>query len=137
MTELLKQLSQETTTLVRQEIELGKLLVREEIDLAKQEMSEKGKQAGAGAGLLGGAAVIGLAALGALTACFILLLSLALPAWASALIVAVVYGAIAAVLALKGRDKIQQATPAVPERTLEKVKEDISWAKTAMPSGKR
>jgi uncharacterized membrane protein YqjE len=123
--DLLKQLSQETTQLVHQELEL-----------AKAELQQKGKQAGAGAGLFGGAGALGLAALGALTACFILALNAIMPAWLAALIVAVVYGAIAAFLALRGRDKVRQATPLVPEQTVETVKEDVEWAKTQMRSEK-
>jgi hypothetical protein len=123
--ELLKQLSEETTRLVHQELEL-----------AKAELTQKGKQAGAGAGLFGGAGAIGLAALGALTACFILALNAIMPAWLAALIVAVVYGAIAAFLALRGRDKVKQATPLVPKQTIETVKEDVEWAKTQMRSEK-
>jgi Putative Actinobacterial Holin-X, holin superfamily III len=124
--ELLKQLSEQTTRLVHQELEL-----------AKAELTQKGKQAGAGAGLFGGAGAIGLAAVGALTACFILALNAIMPAWLAALIVAVVYGAIAAFLALRGRDKVKQATPLVPEQTVETVKEDVEWAKTQTRSAKR
>jgi uncharacterized membrane protein YqjE len=123
--ELLKQLSEQTTRLVHQELEL-----------AKAELQQKGKQAGAGAGMFGGAGALGLAALGALTACFILALNAIMPAWLAALIVAVAYGAIAAFLALRGRDKVKQATPLVPEQTIETVKEDVEWAKTQMRSDK-
>jgi uncharacterized membrane protein YqjE len=123
--ELLRQLSEQTTRLVHQELEL-----------AKAELQQKGKQAGAGAGLFGGAGALGLAALGALTACFILALNAIMPAWLAALIVAVVYGAIAAFLALRGRDKVKQATPLVPTQTIETVKEDVEWAKTQMRSEK-
>jgi hypothetical protein len=124
--ELLKQLSQETTQLLKQEIEL-----------AKAEVGEKGRQAGKGAGLLGSAGVIGLGAVGALTACFILALAAVMPSWLAALIVAVVYGAVAAILALQGRNRIKQATPPVPEQTIETLKEDVQWAKTQTPSVKR
>jgi uncharacterized membrane protein YqjE len=123
--ELLRQLSEQTTRLVHQELEL-----------AKAELQQKGKQAGAGAGMFGGAGALGLAALGALTACFILALNAIMPAWLAALIVAVIYGAIAAFLALRGRDKVKQATPLVPEQTIETVKEDVEWAKTQMRSEK-
>jgi MFS family permease len=124
--DLLKRLSQETTQLVRQELEL-----------AKAEMAEKGKRAGVGAGMFGAAGIVGLLALGALTAFFIMLLDGALANWLSALIVAVVYGAIAGVLALRGREKVQEATPAVPEQTVETVKEDVEWAKTRTRSAGR
>jgi uncharacterized membrane protein YqjE len=123
MGELLRQLSEQTTRLVHQELEL-----------AKAELAQKGRQAGQGAGMFGGAGALGLAALGALTACFILALNEIMPAWLAALIVAVIYGAIAAFLALRGRDKVKQATPPVPEQTVETVKEDVEWAKTQMRS---
>jgi uncharacterized membrane protein YqjE len=124
--ELLKRLSAETTQLVHQEL-----------DLAKVELTQKGRQAGAGAGMFGAAAAVGLAALGALTACFILALDAALPAWLAALIVTAVYGAIAAVLAVQGRDRVKRATPLGPEQTIETVKEDVEWAKTQTRSAKR
>jgi uncharacterized membrane protein YqjE len=117
--ELLKQLSQETSTLVKQEL-----------DLAKAELSQQGKRAGMGAGLLGGATLFGLGAFGALTAFLIALLATAVDhTWLAALIVALVYGAIAAVLGLRGKDKIQEATPPTPQ-TVETLKEDVEWAKT-------
>jgi hypothetical protein len=123
--ELLKQLSQETTRLVHQELEL-----------AKAEITQKGKQAGMGAGMFGGAGALGLAALGALTACFILALNAIMPAWLAALLVAVVYGIVAFVLVKQGQAKMKQAGPPVPEQTIETVKEDVEWAKTQMRSDK-
>jgi hypothetical protein len=123
--DLVKQLADQTSTLVRQEI-----------DLAKAEMTEKGRVAGKGAGLLGGAALIGLLAAGALTACLILALALVVADWLAALIVAVVFAAVAAFLGLKGRDRIQRASPPVPQQTVETVKEDVEWAKTRTPSGR-
>jgi Flp pilus assembly protein TadB len=123
--ELLKQLSEQTTRLVHQELAL-----------AKAELTQKGKQAGAGAGLFGGAGALGLAALGALTACFILALNAIMPAWLAALIVAVVYGIVAFVLVKQGQARIKRATPPVPEQTIETVKEDVQWAKTQAKSAK-
>jgi uncharacterized membrane protein YqjE len=124
--ELVKQLADQTSTLVRQEIEL-----------AKAELSEKGRQAGQGAGLLAGAAVIGLLAAGALTAFLILLLDGALANWLAALVVAVAFAAIAAVLALAGKKKVQAAAPPAPQQTVETVKEDVEWAKTQAGSARR
>jgi uncharacterized membrane protein YqjE len=124
--ELLKQLSNETTTLVQQEL-----------DLVKAEMSEKAKEAGKGAGMFGGAGLFGLGAFGALTACIIALLATAMDTWLAALIVTAVYGAIAGVLALIGRRKLQEAAPPKPEQTVETLKEDAQWAKTQMRSGAR
>jgi nitrate/nitrite transporter NarK len=87
-----------------------------------------------GAGMFGGAGALGLAALGALTACFILALDAIMPAWLAALIVAVVYGIIAFVLVKQGQAKIKAAAPPVPTQTIETVKEDVEWAKTQMRS---
>ena len=116
--ELVKELAGQTSTLVRQEIQL-----------AQAELSAKGKVAGRGAGQLAGAAVAALLALGALTACLIAALDTALPLWLAALIVTLLWGVIGAVLASRGKKEITQATPPVPQ-TVETVKEDIQWAKT-------
>jgi uncharacterized membrane protein YqjE len=122
--DLLKQLSAETSTLIRQEMAL-----------ARAELTEKGKRAGAGAGMLGGAGVAALLTLGTLTACIVLVLNEFMDAWLAALIVTVVWAAIAGVLALQGRNKVQEAAPPVPQQTVETVKEDIEWAKNRKPSG--
>lgn len=124
--ELLKQLSQETTTLVKQEL-----------DLAKAEVAQKGQQAGKGAGMFGGAGVMGFLALAALTAALIMAIDKAVPNWAAALIVAAVYAVVAGVLALQGRNKVKEATPPVPEQAVESVKEDVQWAKTRTQSARR
>jgi uncharacterized membrane protein YqjE len=116
--DLLKELSQETSTLVRQEMAL-----------ARAELTEQGKRAGTGAGMLGGAGVAGLLTLGSLTAMVIALLDTAMATWLAALIVTVVWAAVAGALALQGRNKIKEATPPAPQ-TVETVKEDARWAKT-------
>jgi uncharacterized membrane protein YqjE len=126
MGELLKMLSEETTTLVRKEIEL-----------AKAEMTQKGKEAGVGAGMFAAAAVVGLLALGTLTAFFVMLLDGAMPNWLAAFVVFVVYAAIAGVLASVGRKRVQRATPPMPEQTVDTVKEDVQWAKTRAKSAQR
>src|SRR4051794_15145692 len=126
MAELMKTLSDQTTTLVRQEIEL-----------AKAEMTAKGKEVGIGAGAFGGAAVLALFAFGALTACFILALSTAVDGWLAALIVVVVYLIGASVFALVGRRKTQAGSPPVPERAISSTKEDVEWAKTSAKSARR
>jgi MFS family permease len=117
--ELVKQLSEQSSRLARQEVEL-----------AKAELAVKGRRAGIGAGMFGGAGVFGVYALGALVAAAILALSSAVVAWLAALIVTVVLGAIAGVLALQGKNKVQAAIPPVPEQASESVKEDVQWAKT-------
>jgi len=124
--ELLKELSSQTATLVRQELEL-----------AKAEMAQKGKQAGLGAGMFGGAGVVGVLAVGALTACLIAALATGMELWLAALIVAVAYAAIAGVLALAGRKKTQEAVPPAPEQAIESTKEDVQWAKTRAKSARK
>lgn len=116
--DLVKQLSQQVSTLVRQEV-----------DLAKSEMGEKGKKAGVGLGILGGAGVAALLALGSLTAFLILVFDLAMPAWAAALIVTLLWAVVAGVLALQGRDKVKEVGKPIPEKTAESVKEDVEWLK--------
>jgi uncharacterized membrane protein YqjE len=116
--ELVKELSRQVTTLARMEAEL-----------AKAELAEKGKQAGAGAGLLGGAAVAALAMVGALTAFLIAVLAVPLPTWAAALCVTALWGAVAAVLGLKGRDRLRAMGAPIPEKTVDSVKEDVQWLK--------
>jgi Putative Actinobacterial Holin-X, holin superfamily III len=119
LAELIKQLSEQSSRLARQEVEL-----------AKAELAVKGKRAGLGAGMFGGAGAFGFYGLGALTAAAILALATAVTAWLAALIIAVVFAAIAGALALQGKNKVQQATPPVPEEAAESVKEDVQWAKT-------
>jgi len=113
-------------------------LVRSEIALAKVEITEKTKPALASAGMFGGTAVLGLGAFGAATAFLIAgIAALGLPVWASALIVAIVYGTGAFVLAQTGKKKLHEAAPLVPEQTAQTVKEDIEWVKTRARSGAR
>ena len=124
--ELMKELSDQTTALVRKEIEL-----------AKSELSVKGKQAGMGAGMFGGAGLFGLLALGALTATLILVLAIVLDAWLAALIVTVAYAAIAGVLALQGKNKLKHAGPPLPEQAVHSTKEDVAWVKTKAKSARQ
>jgi nitrate/nitrite transporter NarK len=107
------------------------------VELAKTELQIKGKQAGLGAGMFGGAGLFGVFAFGALTAAIIAALSLAMDTRLAALIVAVVYGAIAGVAALMGKKKVQQAMPPVPEDSVDSVKEDVQWTKTRAQQGRR
>jgi hypothetical protein len=113
------------------------VLVRSEMQLARKEMMEKAKTAGVGAGMLSGSAVTGLLTLGSLTAFAILAIALVLPAWLSALIVTAIWAAATAILALAGKQKIQDAGPLVPEQTIESVKEDVQWAQSGLKSGKK
>jgi hypothetical protein len=126
VSELVKQLSDQTSRLARLEVEL-----------AKAELTAKGKQAGIGAGMFGGAGIFGLYAVGALTATAILALATAVAAWLAALIVTVVLGCVAGALALQGKNKVQQASPPVPEQATESVKEDVQWAKTRAQAARK
>jgi nitrate/nitrite transporter NarK len=126
LAELIKQLSEQSSRLARQEVEL-----------AKAELAYKGKRAGIGVGMFGGAGAFGFYGLGALTAAAVLALATAMAAWLAALIIAVVFAAIAGVLALQGKTKVQQATPPVPEEATESVKEDVQWAKTKAQQGRQ
>jgi MFS family permease len=124
--ELVKQLTEQTSRLVRHEVEL-----------AKAELSIKGKRAGIGAGMFGGAGVLGLYAGGALVAAAIAALALAVATWVAALIIAVVLGAAAGVVALMGKRKLQEAMPPVPQDSVESVKEDVQWTKTRAQQGRQ
>jgi uncharacterized membrane protein YqjE len=104
-------------------------LVRSELRLAQAELTQKGKKAGLGIGMFSAAGLLAFFGLATLITTAILALSLILPAWAAALIVAVVLFAGAGGVALAGRNKVQAATPATPERTIANVREDVSVLK--------
>lgn len=116
--DLVQQLSQQTAA-----------LVREEMRLAQVELQEKGKRAGIGAGMFGGAGLVALYGVGALIAAAILLIGTALEPWLAAVIVGAVLLAVAGVLALLGRKQVDKATPPKPERAMESVKRDVAHVK--------
>jgi hypothetical protein len=113
------------------------LLVRQEVELAKAEMAQKGRVAAPGLGMIGGAGVVGLMAAGALTASLILVLSIFLPEWLSALAVGVVLAAVAYLLIKQGKERVGEAGAPVPQQTIETVKEDLEWAKTRATSARK
>jgi hypothetical protein len=123
--ELVKDLASQTSTLVRQEIKL-----------AQAEVTQRGKVAGKGAGMLAGAAVAALLGLGAFTALLIVALDSFLPLWLAALIVTLPWLVVAAALGMSGKKALQASTPPAPQ-TVETVKEDIEWAKTQTGSGRK
>jgi len=104
-------------------------LARQEVELAKAEMSAKGKQVAFGVGAFSASGLLALLAFGALTAAAILALATGMDGWLAALIVAVAYLLLAGVAALIGKAKVEKAAPAVPERTIESVKNDIDATK--------
>jgi hypothetical protein len=124
--ELARELTDHTTRLARQEIEL-----------AKAELAVKGRRAGLGAGMFGGAGLFGVLALGTLTAAAVLALDLAVAGWLAALIVGLAYAAVAGALALTGKERVQQAMPPVPEQAVESTKEDVEWTKQRVKSARQ
>jgi len=114
-----------TSELVMLLSEQVSVLVRDELKLAQLEMTRKGKQAGLGAGMLGGSGVIALYGVGCLLACAIIALTGVVAAWLAALIVGAVLLAVAAAAALVGKGRLQKATPPVPEETVSSVKADV------------
>jgi uncharacterized membrane protein YqjE len=123
MGELFSRLSEQTSRLVRSEIEL-----------AKSELSRKAKAGAIGAGLLGGAALFGFFAFAVLIATVILALSNVLEPWLAALIVAVVLLLIAGVLAFLGKKSLDKGVPPKPERTADNVKQDVQAVKEGLRS---
>lgn len=114
-----------TPRLVQQATEQLSRLIRDEFALAKIEVAEKGRQAGKGAGLLGGSALMAFYGGGALIATVILLLALAMPAWVAALIVTVVLFVIAGVAALIGRNRVRDAIPPMPQDRTQSLRDDV------------
>jgi len=123
--------------LVKQLSEQASRLARQELDLAKSEVALKGKRAGMGASLFGGAGVLGFYSFGALVAAAILGLASTVDAWLAALIVAGSLGVLAGLFVLTGKTKFRQAAPPVPEQPTESVKEDVRWAKTRAQMARR
>ena len=122
--------------LVKQLSDVTSRLVRQEAALARVELQEKGKEAARGAGLLGAAGMLGVFAFGLFSAFLVLLLGKWMDSWLAALIVAAVYAAIAAVVGVMGRRHVQRATPPTPAEATESVKEDVQWAKTRAKSAR-
>jgi hypothetical protein len=125
VSELVKRLSEQTSKLARQEVEL-----------AKAELTEKGKALGVGAGAFGAAGLLGLFAFGALTATLILALAEAMDGWLAALIVTVVYAAIAGALALFGKREVEEGTPPLPEQAIESAQADVERVKRGAREGR-
>jgi uncharacterized membrane protein YqjE len=118
--ELVNQLSQQTSTLIRQELRL-----------AQTELQEKGKRLGTGAGMFGGAGLVALYGVGALVAAAIIGIGTLLEPWIAALIVGVVLLAVAGILALSGRKQVERGTPPLPKQAIESAKRDVDEVKAA------
>jgi hypothetical protein len=116
--ELVSRLSDEVST-----------LIRDELRLAQAEMTQKTKRAGVGAGLFGGSGLVAVYGIGALVTAAILGLAVAVDPWLAALIVGVVLLAIAGVLALVAKRNVSAATPPVPEQAISELKADVKTVK--------
>ena len=126
VSELVKQLTDQTKTLVKQEMRL-----------AQVELQEKGKKVGIGAGMFGAGGLVAFFGAATLITAIVLLLATALAPWLSALIVGVILLGVAGGAALMGKKKIEQATPPVPEQAVETVKEDVQHVKERAKEGKQ
>jgi nitrate/nitrite transporter NarK len=102
--------------------------VKQELELAKTELKQEATKAGKGAGLLGGAGVAGHLFLIFFSLFAMFLLSRVMDYDWAALIVAAVWGIVAAVLAMRGKKELQQVNPSL-ETTQRTLKEDVRWAK--------
>ena len=123
--------------LVREITAQSAALARKEIELAEAEMMVKGKRVGLGAGMFGGAGLLGLFGLGALTVAAILGLAIVLPGWASALIVAGIYLGLAGIIALMGGIELRRAKPLPPTEAAESVKDDVEWIRAHAERGRQ
>ncbi len=125
LSELVQQLTEQTSALARKEVEL-----------AKAELTAKGKRLGMGAGAFGAAGAVALYAGGALTATLILALATFLEGWLAALIVTVIYAIAAGALALAGKRKVDEGSPPIPQRAIDSTKQDIDAAKRGAKEGR-
>jgi uncharacterized membrane protein YqjE len=116
--DLVQRLSEQTATLVREELRLGQV-----------ELQEKGKRAGVGAGMFGGAGLVALYGAGALVAAAILLIATAVDPWIAAVIVGLALLAVGGLLALMGKKQVERATPPKPERAIESIQKDVEHVK--------
>ncbi|QIX27261.1 phage holin family protein [Nocardioides sp. JQ2195] len=120
-----------TADLLRQMSDDTRRLIKDEIGLAQLEMKDKAKHVGVGAGLFGTAGILGLFGFGALVATAIIALALVMDAWLAALIVTVVLFVAAAVAGLVGKKQVTEGTPPKPEQALANVKKDVNTLKGA------
>ncbi|HZG49312.1 MAG TPA: phage holin family protein [Thermoleophilaceae bacterium] len=121
--ELVRQLSEQTSTLIRQEMRL-----------AQAELTEKGRHAGKGAGMFGGAGLVALYGVGALVAAAIIGIGTLLEPWIAAVIVGVVLLAVAGILALTGKKQVAQAGPPKPEQAIASLQRDVDTVKARAKS---
>jgi hypothetical protein len=145
--ELVKQLAQDGTALLRQEVDLAKAelgqkvtkvkallpgtveLAKKNAALAGEELGPKGKKAAIGMGAVIGGVAFGFIALGMTAATLTAALALKLPVWAAALIVTALFAVLSAAMLVAGRSQLRAASPLLPKRTLDAVKKDVETVK--------
>ena len=125
-----------TSELINDLSEQSTRLVRQEIALARAELTQKGAQAGLAIGLLAGAGILSLYGLGALTAGGILLLSTATKAWVAAVIIASGIFIVAGATALIAKARLVRAAPPVPEATIATTKKDVATIRASIREGR-
>jgi hypothetical protein len=106
----------------KQVAEHASALARLEMELASLELKQKVAKLGFGAGLLVGAAIFGLFALGFGLAAAAAAIATALSTWIALLIVFGGLLLLAGVLALLGLAGMKKGTPPVPEQAIEEAK---------------
>jgi hypothetical protein len=111
-------------------------LVRDELALAKTELVIKGKRAGVGGGLFGGAAVLALYGLGLVITLAVVALDLVWPLWLAVVVVAAVVFVIASLTALLGKRQLAGATPPMPTEARAGINADIATVKNAVQEGR-
>jgi hypothetical protein len=107
-------------------------LFRQEVELAKAELKQEASKAGKAAGMLGGAGFAGYLAVVLLSFALVFGLANVMDAGWAALIVAVLWAIVGAVLYAGGRKKLKDVDP-MPRRTVDTIKEDAQWLKN--PTG--
>lgn len=135
LSDKLKEIPQDVAELVKQEIRLAKAELSEkaeqvrtqveqarreadeEIQQAKAEAQKLGKKAGIGAGLFGAAGLLALGAFATATVFLVGALAVVMPVWAAALLVTILYGAVAGALAYAGKNKVKEVRERIPDAT--------------------
>jgi hypothetical protein len=144
--ELVGQLAEETTTLMRQEVQLAKAELMEKVDLMREDAARRGRMAGLGSAFLAGAVVAGLVSAGLLATLLVALFDLAVPTSAAAAIVLALFLAVTAVLVYIGLERLRAAGTSgpvkdawrpIPDQTIETLKEDVEWARHPTRSAQR
>jgi MFS family permease len=144
--ELVGKLAEETSTLMRQEVELAKAELLEQLELMRQESARRGKLAGLGSAFLAGAVVVGMVSAGLIAALLVALFDLGLPVAAAVALTLAIFLAATGVLAFVGVRRLREAAQSSgdsrvwrlkPDQTIETLKEDVEWAKHPTRSAQR